>query len=353
VQSVVNASFQPPTGWGTGHLQTIRSQVRPGSFPLDLLGRSRTILVDLDDGTGDRLSVIMHRSARPNSRLDAWPSGASLVVLVHGLGGSAESEYIVGTAHALLRLGFNVARVDLRGAGLSKEHTRNFYHAGKTDDLRRVLARLAIEPEARLEGATTPTIGLVGFSLGGNAVIKLLGEPLPGDIQLAGVSVSAPLDLEVGSAHLTNAAFGVYEKYILRSLKRDSLQEFEVGGARVSPSEHELIRSAKGLVDFDNALTAPRNGWDDATDYYRATSSGPFLTSVTSPLLVIHSLDDPMIPAGPYRDIDWAQLEQGGHVSRAITNRGGHVGFHEKGRKYRWFTPLIARHLRAYPTARP
>jgi predicted alpha/beta-fold hydrolase len=349
VQSVANASFQPPVGWSSGHLQTVRSRVRPGSFPLEPLGSQRQIFVDLDDETGDKLSVIVHRSGRPGSSGGLRAGGASLVVLVHGLGGSSESAYIVSTAHALLRLGFNVARVDLRGAGLSKEHTRNFYHAGKTEDLRRVLYRLAIEPEARHDGSTIPALGLVGFSLGGNAVIKLLGEPLPGLAHVAGVSVSAPLDLQVGSDHLTQAGFGIYEKHILRALKRDALQEFANGGARVSPSEQELILAAKGLVDFDNALTAPRNGWNDAAEYYRVTSSGPFLASVASPLLVIHSLDDPMIPSGPYREIDWEELERGGNVSRAITEQGGHVGFHEKGRRYRWFTPLIVRHLRANP----
>ncbi len=347
MESVANASFQTPTGWSSGHLQTVRAQLRPGSFPLESLGLARQIIVDLDDGTGDRLSVIVHRSNRPQPTNGGRDAGVRLVVLIHGLGGSAESTYVMSTAHALLRAGFNVARLDLRGAGLSKEMSRNFYHAGKTEDVRRVLYRLASEPEALDDSTRLPSLGVVGFSLGGNVAIKLLGEPLPGLERVAGVAISAPLDLQVGSGHLSRAAFGGYEKYILRSLKRDSLQEFPGRGARVSADERRLIEQARDLADFDNALTAPRNGWQDATEYYRINSSGPFLASVERPLLVIHSLDDPMIPASPYQAIDWVELERAGFVSRAIAERGGHVGFHERGRRYRWFTPLIVNHLRA------
>jgi predicted alpha/beta-fold hydrolase len=349
MEPIANTSFELPVGWRTGHLQTIRSQFRPGNWPLAALGPQRQILVDLGDGTGDKLSVLVNRSHSPLST--AHGPGARLVVLVHGLSGSAESTYVLSAAHALLRTGFNVARVDLRGAGLSRAHSRNFYHAGRTDDLRSVLARLADEPEATGDGAGRPALGIVGFSLGGNAVIKLLGEPLQGLPPVAGVSVSAPLDLEVGSEYLAQAAFGLYESYILRSLKRDTLGEPADGLARLSDKERAGIQSARGLVDFDNALTAPRNGWRSATEYYRASSSGPFLSTVASPLLVVHSLDDPMVPAGPYEAIDWAAIERGGSVSRAITTRGGHVGFHQKGRRYPWFTSLVIRHLRAHPTA--
>jgi predicted alpha/beta-fold hydrolase len=342
---ITNAAFCPPAGWYSGHLQTIRSRVLPGLFDLRAVSEQRQVLVEAADGSGDQLSVMVHRSKRFGSGGSGGGARVALVLLVHGLGGSSASDYITNTAHGLLQLGFNVARVDLRGAGLSKDHSRAFYHAGKTEDLRLVLEQLAKEPESKRPKSVEPALAAVGFSLGGNQVIKLLAEPLAGSNVLAGATVSAPLDLAVGSEHLHHMAFGLYEKYLLRALKRDSLEMRPDGSSRVSATERDRIRAAKDIVDFDNAVTAPRNGWRDAEEYYRVNSSGQFLPAVARPLLVVHALDDPMIPSGPYRAIDWADLDRGGHVSRAVTDLGGHVGFHERGRQHRWFVPVIARFL--------
>ena len=92
-------------------------------------------------------------------------------------------------------------------------------------------------------------------------------------------------------------------------------------------------------------ITARRNGWADAAEYYAVNSSGQFLPRITIPTLVIHSLDDPMIPAGPYRAIDWDVLADHGPVRRAITARGGHVGFHEHGNPLPWYVDRAVRFL--------
>ncbi len=312
---LITDEFPTPLGWSSGHLQTIRSRVIRRSRDLDRDGTSRSLLVDLADGTGDKLAVQVHRSRRK----PVSPSAGGLVVLVHGLGGSVESDYMRATTQGLLHAGFNVARVDLRGAGASGETCSLLYHAGRTEDLRAVLRALTDEPEAAVGPHGEPRLAMMGFSLGGSMTIKLMGEPHEGLPIFAAVAVSAPLDLTVGSAYLNQMGFGLYEKFLVAGLKRQALQPGPRGTLRVSPQEHEAIRAAKDLAEFDDALTAPRNGWRDAKQYYEVNSSGPYLTEITEPTLVIHSVDDPMIPASPYGAIDWDALEANGIVQRRIT----------------------------------
>lgn len=332
--SLINADFETPPGWSSGHLQTIRSRVRPRRFELHRFGSRREVLVDLDDGTGDRLRVQLHRARQtPDGR-----PRRGLVTLIHGLGGSADSDYVQASTQALLSDGYNVARVDLRSAGRSGDTSRHLYHAGKTEDLRACLAHLADMPEARDNATGSPLLAVMGFSLGGAATLKLLGEPLAGLPVVAGVAVSAPLDLIVGSQHLSDTLFGVYERYILMALRRDSLRPAPDGTPRVTEQESDGIRRARTLPQFDDVLTAPRHGWGDAMEYYAVNSCNQYLASITVPTLVIHSLDDPMIPASPYEAIDWDDLAERGPVRRAITARGGHVGFHERGNPLPWFT---------------
>ncbi len=340
---LVNAAFVPPRGWRSGHLQTMRSRALPSHFDLQQVGQQRQHWVETLDGTGDRISVQIHRSKRPRSQ-----PPIPLLVLIHGLGGSAESDYVRNAAHGLLQLGFHIARVDLRGAGLSREHSTLLYHAGRTDDLRLILRDLAAQPEAQRSFAA-PALGLVGFSLGGNMTIKMTGEPLDGIPLAAAATVSSPLNLTVGAPHLEQAAWGIYEKFLLRGLRSDTLAPGDDGRLRVTESESALVKSARSLAAFDDALTAPRNGWRDSAEYYAVNSSDQYLPSVRRPLLVIHSLDDPMIPAAPYLSVDWDQLRGIGYVRPLLTNVGGHVGFHERGRKYRWFVPVLGRFFAESP----
>lgn len=340
---VVNADFPTPVGWGSGHLQTVRSRALRRRHELHRHGSQRATLVDLDDGTGDRLMVQLHRARR----VPGGDRRLGLVVLIHGLGGSAESDYVRATTLGLLASGFNVARVDLRSAGQSGGTSAHMYHAGKTEDVRAVLRHLADEPEARDNDALAPRIAVMGFSLGGAATLKLLGEPL-GDLPVfAGVSVSAPLDLTVGAVHLSNMAFGLYEKYILIALRRDSLRPAPGGVPRVTDEERSGILRSRSLPQFDDVVTAPRNGWRDSAEYYAVNSANQFRATISVPTLVIHSVDDPMIPASPYRAIDWQALESSGPVRRAITPRGGHVGFHERGNPLPWYVAQATRFLAA------
>lgn len=328
-EGLVTASFRTPFGWSSGHLQTVRSRVVRRRFPLARYGSRRVVSVDLADGTGDRLLVQVHRTRTPRPH-------APLVVLVHGLGGSATSDYVVATALGFLRAGFPVARVDLRSAGLSALTTRNMYHAGRTADLRRTIHVLQSEPES------AGGIAVMGFSLGGAATLKMLGEPMPGLRIRGAVAVSPPLDLTEGAKFLNRAAGGAYEKFLVRRLRRESTKPGPGGDPILTPGEEARIRHARSLPEFDDVVTAPRNGWADAAEYYRVNSAMGYLARITTPTLVIHSLDDPMIPPGPVRRLDWDSLARQG-VRREITPRGGHVGFHERGNPLPWYVERAVR----------
>ena len=299
---VVNRWFPTPLGWRHGHLQSVRGRVVPRRWRLDDVGTEQHLLIAMHDGSGDRLAARLHRPIRP-------VAGRPLVVLVHGLGGSAESDYVLATARGMLRLGFPVARVDLRGAGQSGDHSAGLYHAGRTQDLRDVLRQLRSHAPHGL--------AVVGFSLGGNATLKLVGEPLEGLPVVAAVAVSAPLDLAVGVEHLHHMLFGMYERFVMNGLRQDAARPGPASG--LTAAEAAAIRSARTVVDFDEAITAPRNGWRDAGEYYAANSSGQYLPNIAVPTLVIHAIDDPMVPAGPSRAIAWDAVEGLGQARRAIT----------------------------------
>jgi predicted alpha/beta-fold hydrolase len=325
---LVNASFEAPLGWRSAHLQTLRSRLRPSVAPTHALASTRTLRVPMDDGTPDALRVLVHT---PRGTPADAPA-PQLVLLVHGLGGSADSTYMTATAAALLGAGIAAARLDLRGAGSYGTSSRQMYHAGRSSDVRAVLHALARSAEARRRGGP-PSLGIIGFSLGGNVTLKLLGEPLEGLPVVAGVAVSAPLDLAAGAEYLHHVAFGGYERAMLRGLRADV--------ARFAPDMHPrdaaAVAAARRIEQFDDAFTARRNGWRDAAEYYAVNSSAQYLPRISVPTLVMHALDDPVVPAGPYRSIDWDGLEAGGYVRRAVTAHGGHVGFHQRGTRVPWY----------------
>ncbi len=192
------------------------------------------------------------------------------MLLVHGMGGTIDSPYVRAMAVGLLRAGYAVARVDLRGTGDSREHSRQLYHGGRSDDLRDVLAALA---------ALDVSDGLaqVGWSLGGNVTLKLLGEPLDGLPLRAGASVCAPLDLLNDVEHISRRMGGLYQKALMRGLRADTLNS----NLELTDTEREQIRRSRSLVEFDSLITARRNGWRDAAEYYMVNSSAQFLPHIT------------------------------------------------------------------------
>jgi predicted alpha/beta-fold hydrolase len=304
-------AFRPRAPWWGGDLQTLRNTLRGVRAARAALARTpgRRLWLPLLDGTGDELA------ARLETPEGGASPGAPLVVLVHGLGGDEGSAYMLASAAHLLARGHPVVRLDLRGAGPSRERCRQQYHAGRTEDLRAAMAALiAQQPDLTASGVV-----LVGYSLGGNLVLKLAGEGTGALPVRAVVSVSAPIDLAEACRRFLAPRNGLYHWSMLRWLKQEALAP----GAELAPGEREAILSARTLYEFDDRFVALRAGFSGADEYYARCSSRRLLGAIEVPTLALHALDDPWIPARPYLEERWD-----GAAKPLLAPGGGHVGFH-------------------------
>lgn len=315
-------TFEPRLPWWGPDLQTLRNKVRPRSVALP---PGKRLMIPMADGTGDQLSASLHGE-----------SGDELVVLVHGLGGCEDSDYVRATASHLLSLGRRVLRLNLRGAGASGATCRLQYHAGRSADLLGVFKQLIDEGIA---ASFLP----IGYSLGGNMLLKCLaeyGRELP---LLGAVSVSAPLDLEAACHRILAPRNRLYHGYLLGQIRAESLRESAV----LTPSERNAVVQAKTIYEFDQNFVAPRNGFTDAEDYYSRNMSLRFLPDVGVRTLVIHSLDDPWIPGDSYERFDWSSNP---NLVPLLSPAGGHVGFHGRQSRVPWHDRCIERFLQSLPT---
>ncbi|MGH6839989.1 MAG: YheT family hydrolase [Methylocella sp.] len=321
---------RPP--WFGGDLQTLRN-VLCGTPPD--LPRGERLLLPLQDG--ERLAARLDRRAGPVAR--------PLVVLVHGLAGSEASRNVVASMRHLVDQGWPVLRLNLRGALPSLPTAAGHYHAGRTEDLADALRGLP----ALL---TRYGIVLLGHSLGGNLVLKFMGEGGHGLPVLAAVAVSAPIDLAATCARMMARRNFVYHRYMLDAMKREALAP----GAGVSTAERAAIAAANNVYEFDDHFIAPRFGYRDALDYYESNAAKQFLAGIARPTLILHALDDPWIPAACYTAIDWSCLPM---IEAALTPRGGHLGFHGRGSRVPWHDRVtnwwLARRLdsRSWPKSVP
>jgi predicted alpha/beta-fold hydrolase len=247
-----------------------------------------------------------------------WSSAGPLVVVLHGLEGNSRRRYMRTTFAALLRRGVRPVGLNFRGCSGEPNRTARAYHSGETGDLREVLERL----RDRWGGP----VGLVGYSLGGNVVLKLAGEAgaaAPSEGVEAVAAVSVPFDLEAGARALEAGLMGrlVYTRYFMRGLRSKTLAKGElVEGV----CDLAGVRRARTIREFDDAATAPIFGFESAADYYDRSSSARFIDGIRVPTLVVHSRDDPFLPA---RAIPEAALEANPAVTTVLTDRGGHQGY--------------------------
>ena len=312
--------FRPRFPWYGPDLQTLRNTIF--RTPVDLIGGERLTL-PMEDGTGDALAA---RLDRPDQ---ARAKGRPLAVVVHGLGGDERSTYMIRTARHLLTQGYPVLRLNLRGAGPSRAISGGHYHAGRSDDLAAALRAL---PAA----LTAQGFALIGYSLGGNLVLKFMGEGAHGhDVRVA-ASVSAPIDLAATSRRVMEPRNKLYHLRILKTMKDETLAP----GALLSEAERAIVEQARTVYEFDNNFIAHRNGYASADAYYVENAAIGFLGRIDRPTLVVHALNDPWIPTESYRTVDWAAYT---HVQALLPSGGGHVGFHGKGSVTPWHDRAISR----------
>ena len=232
---------------------------------------------------------------------------------------------MVQTCLALAHRGLRAVGLNFRGCSGEVNRAPRFYHSGETDDVRFVFGLLR-------ERFPTRPLMAVGFSLGGNILLKYLGEQ--GEKNAAGLSaavaVSVPYDLSAGAVALERRGLTkVYAGYFLRSLLAKVRAKARVKKETLaSILDLDAVWASATIRDFDEAATARLHGFADAEDYYRRSSSNRFLQSVRVPTLLIHSLDDPFLPTAA---LPLSVIEANPFLSLSLTECGGHVGFFEGG----------------------
>jgi predicted alpha/beta-fold hydrolase len=242
---------------------------------------------------------------------------ALTLVLVHGLEGSCDSGYIIGTANKAWTARMNVVRLNVRSCGGTEALGSTLYHSGMSEDVGQVLR--AVVTEDRLE-----RIALAGFSMGGNQVLKLAGEWGREHVvppQLVGVAAVSPaMDLASSADALHLPQNRLYEWRFLLSLRQRLRRK-----QRLFPDHFKIDKWWwRSIRDFDDRVTAPLSGFADAADYYRRASASRVLEFISVPTLIIHALDDPFIRIEPATR---AKLAVNPALRYIETQHGGHCGF--------------------------
>jgi hypothetical protein len=246
------------------------------------------------------------------------PPRAPRLLVLHGLEGSSRSHYVTGLLRLGRAAGWRGVALNFRSCSGELNRLARFYHSGETGDLDHVVRTLV-----RRESGTP--LGVVGVSLGGNVLVKWLGEvgaAAPPEL-VGAVGISVPLDVAACARVLDRGARRlVYGANFLRTMRRKVVEK-----ARVRPGFVDVAaaRRARTFAAYDAAVTAPLNGFRDALDYWTRASSGPWLPRIRRPTLLVAALDDPIVPAHVLPDARALPPA----VRTEVVPRGGHAGFIE------------------------
>lgn len=258
----------------------------------------------------------------PNARVLArchWQEDRArhaTLILIHGLGGSCDSSYVLRTAHLAYRAGANVVRLNQRNCGGTEHLTPTLYHSGMSGDLAAVVRELAGR-----DGLAD--ILVAGFSMGGNLALKMageMGESSPPE--LVGVcAVSPALDLAATVRKLELPSNNLYQRYFVRGFRRLLKRKKEI-----YPELYDLrnLKRLHTVRDFDELYTAPHGGFASAEDYYTRASAIHYVSQVRVPALVVHAQDDPFVPVEP---LIQPALSNNPSITTATPPHGGHVAF--------------------------
>lgn len=245
--------------------------------------------------------------------LDWLTQGSSKVVIIqHGLEGNTYRAYIKGMAKTFFEDGYDVLAWNYRGCSQEMNRLLRFYHSGATDDLDVVIRH------ARTRQYTE--INLVGFSLGGNITLKYLGEGYPTENIRRAAVFSVPLHLESSCRKISQPSNRIYAKRFIDSLKLKILTKSKL----MSGLDTSHLKSIRSLTEFDDEFTSRLHGFENAVDYYTRCSSIHFIPKISTPTLIVNTLNDPFLskecfPGSEFKDHPHVQFE--------IPERGGHVGF--------------------------
>ena len=303
--------FVPRRWLRSGHLQTLAGNFLPRRL---VLPEPETMLVEVEGpvaGYGPS-QVLCHCHWQP----EEVRRQRLTVVLVHGLEGSSESKYIVGNTARALAGGLNVMRMNMRTCGGTDHLSPTIYHSGRSGDMGRVVE--AIVREQKVE-----RVALVGYSMGGNLVLRWAGEvsASPPAVLKAVVGVSPLMDLAASSAALHRVQNRMYEQHFLRSMLARVRRRMVLFPRIYADAPVGRIHTMR---EFDQEIVARYGGFADADDYYYSVASSQYAGSLRTPTLIVHALDDPFIRMLPETR---AALMGNPRVTFVETRHGGHCAF--------------------------
>jgi predicted alpha/beta-fold hydrolase len=308
------SEFVPARWLKNRHAQTIFAAL-PWAWPRR--PRLRREELNLPDGDSTAVDWLLDG--------DSLPGTAPLLVILHGLEGSAESTYARMFLEAAFDLGWRSCVLHFRDCGDYRNRLPRRYHAGETNDLRYFLDTLHKKPS---DPENAGPLLAVGFSLGGNVLLKYLGESGDQTPLRAAAAVCVPFNLHRCAEALDQGFSRVYQRYLLRRMKRAVIRKFDPHTAAFN---WDRAMAARSFGEFDDAVTAPLHGFRGMQDYYDKCSSANFLGGIQRPTLVINAIDDPFMSP----EITPNEDELSECVTREVAAAGGHVGFIEGGTPWR------------------
>ena len=287
--------FKPAWWLRSPHLQTLWPVYFKKRYKLDLLNEQ----VELDDG--DFIDLCWSKK-----------DSEKTVLVLHGLEGSINSHYINGIIHRLECAGCRPVLMHFRGCSGRTNRLARAYHSGETGDLATI-----VEHIRKLTGRYPYAV--IGYSLGGNVLLKWLGETAEKNPLKKAVAVSVPFRLHDAAARLQLGVSRIYREHLLKSLRKTYIEKFKTIKSPIDVDVKQLT----SFWDYDDKVTAPLHGFDGAQDYYDRCSSRQYLDKIRVSTRIIHSVDDPFMFSATAPGAD----ELSPSIDLLLTTNGGHVGF--------------------------
>lgn len=309
------SSFKPAWWLHNRHAQTIW----PSLFRLRPLISLRRERLELPDGDFLELDWTAENNG-------------PIVVLLHGLEGNDQSHYAKSLLKHLGQMGLQAVMIYFRGCSGTVNRLPRAYHSGETGDTAYVVSQLQQRFPNR-------PIYAIGISLGGNVLLKWLGETSQANPLSGAIAVSVPFDLANAAEQLNQPESRVYQRYLIRSLQTSLQRRLD---KMPLPIDHTSALSCKTIRDYDELVTAPMHGFVSAEDYYQKSSSRQYLSGIRTPTLILHAKDDPFMSPAAIP----VEQELSSYVTLELADHGGHVGFisgHLPIRPRYWLEQRISR----------
>lgn len=298
-----NHSFKPPFWAKNRHVQTIW----PRFFQKRLSLETRQQRLELPDGD----FVDLAWSPRPENC-------KGLIPMFHGLEGSINSHYANDMVARLVKDGWWVVLMHFRGCSGAPNRLPRSYHSGDTGD---ALFFLEYLKQKLLD---VPIKAAIGFSLGANMLLKLLGEQPKQNYVKSAIAISPPFKLSECSDSIAKGFSNIYQKYLLASMCNNVLTKMKnINLSNYLTIKPEQVSEIKSFREFDEHITAPLHGFEDANDYYNKSSCIHFLKKIETPTLVIHAKDDPFMNETVVPEPE----QMSSQIQLEVSEKGGHVGF--------------------------